>query len=55
VPGGARGVIGGKKAAELSGRLRRGWLIAIGVATVAAVAGVGGSAARTSAADGCAR
>ena len=45
MPGGARGVIGGKKAATMSGRLRRGWLIAIGVATVAAVAGVGGSAA----------
>ena len=40
----ARGVTGGKKAATLTGRLRRGWLIAIGVATVAAVTGIGGSA-----------
>lgn len=32
-------------AASLAGGLRRGWLIAISIATVAAVAGIGGSAA----------
>jgi peptidoglycan DL-endopeptidase CwlO len=41
----ARGVTGDGKAAKLSGRLRRGWVIAIGIATIGAVAGVGGSAA----------
>jgi cell wall-associated NlpC family hydrolase len=41
----ARGVGVGGKAATPSGRLRRGWLIAIGIATICAVAGVGGSAA----------
>jgi cell wall-associated NlpC family hydrolase len=40
----ACGVTGGGKAAKLSGRLRRGWVIAIGIATIGAVAGVGGSA-----------
>ena len=35
----------GDKGAAPFGRLRRGWLIAIGIATIAAVAGVGGSAA----------
>jgi peptidoglycan DL-endopeptidase CwlO len=39
------GVNGGKRPAARAGRLRRGWLIAIGIATIAAVAGVGGSAA----------
>ena len=43
--GAARLAVGGRKAATPSGRLRRGSLIAIGVATVGAVAGVGGSAA----------
>jgi peptidoglycan DL-endopeptidase CwlO len=44
-PNSTDAVDAGDKGAAAFGRLRRGWLIAIGIATIVAVAGVGGSAA----------
>jgi cell wall-associated NlpC family hydrolase len=44
-PNSTDAVDAGDKGVAAFGRLRRGWLIAIGIATIAAVAGVGGSAA----------